>query len=136
MSYAQNHRVLEELRDRIAHLERGQVRKASVLPFGVAEIDERLPGGGIAYGALHEIAGGGSGTIDGAAEDMTASAADVIEAGPEAPLVVPTATSIEPPLGRSLGQRQACKRISPQRASRVKPEFSPAKLPACRAATR
>lgn len=30
-------------------------------------MDERLPGGGLAYGAIHEIAGGGAGTIDGAA---------------------------------------------------------------------
>jgi protein ImuA len=42
-------------------------RKALVLPFGVPDIDERLPGGGLAYGALHEVAGGGSGTVDGAA---------------------------------------------------------------------
>jgi protein ImuA len=33
----------------------------------VAEIDGRLPGGGLAMGALHEVAGGGNGAIDGAA---------------------------------------------------------------------
>jgi protein ImuA len=38
-----------------------------VLPFGIAEVDSRLPGGGLALGALHEVAGGGSGAIDGAA---------------------------------------------------------------------
>lgn len=54
-------------RDRIAHLEGSTGRKAVVLPFGVAEIDARLPGGGLAFGALHEVAGGGAGTVDGAA---------------------------------------------------------------------
>jgi protein ImuA len=37
------------------------------LPFGLAEIDARLPAGGLALGALHEVAGGGNGAIDGAA---------------------------------------------------------------------
>jgi protein ImuA len=31
------------------------------------EVDARLPGGGLALGALHEVAGGGNGAIDGAA---------------------------------------------------------------------
>ena len=31
------------------------------------EIDAQLPGGGLAYGALHEVAGGGNGAVDGAA---------------------------------------------------------------------
>lgn len=42
-------------------------RTKTVLPFGVSEIDERLPGGGLAYGALHEFVGGGASAIDGAA---------------------------------------------------------------------
>lgn len=67
MSRAHNPRVIEDLRDRIAHLEGSAGRKAVVLPFGVAEIDARLPGGGLAFGALHEVAGGGAGTVDGAA---------------------------------------------------------------------
>ncbi|EUB98036.1 hypothetical protein PMI07_006350 [Rhizobium sp. CF080] len=67
MSRVHHPRVIEELRDRIAHLEGGASKKAVVLPFGVGEIDERLPGGGLAYGALHEVAGGGVGTVDGAA---------------------------------------------------------------------
>ena len=67
MSHASSSRVVEELRDRIAHLEGSVSRKALVLPFGVPEVDERLPGGGLAYGALHEVAGGGAGTVDGAA---------------------------------------------------------------------
>ena len=38
-----------------------------MLPFGIEEIDRHLPGGGLALGALHEVAGGGNGAIDGAA---------------------------------------------------------------------
>ena len=39
----------------------------TALPFGLAETDARLPAGGLALGALHEVAGGGNGAIDGAA---------------------------------------------------------------------
>lgn len=67
MSRAHNPRVLEDLRERIAHREGSASLKAVVLPFGVAEIDGHLPGGGLAFGALHEVAGGGAGTVDGAA---------------------------------------------------------------------
>ncbi|MGO7207675.1 damage-inducible mutagenesis protein, partial [Rhizobium ruizarguesonis] len=56
--------VLDGLREQIAHLESAGRRSRGVLPFGVAQIDERLPGGGLAYGALHECAGGGTGTVD------------------------------------------------------------------------
>ena len=48
--------VLDELRARIAQIEGMGVRHATI-PFGVAELDHRLPEGGIATGALHEIAG-------------------------------------------------------------------------------
>lgn len=48
-------------------------RKAIVLPFGVREMDEHLPGGGLSYGALREIAGGGAGTVDGAAAALFAA---------------------------------------------------------------
>jgi protein ImuA len=59
-----------------AHIEKieGRGRRAkSVLPFGVAEVDSRLPGGGLARGALHEVAGGGNGAIDGAAAALFAA---------------------------------------------------------------
>src|ERR1700691_4047032 len=42
-------------------------RHTTVLPFGIAAVDSRLPGGGLSVGALHEVAGGGNGAIDGAA---------------------------------------------------------------------
>ncbi|MEH6691103.1 MAG: ImuA family protein [Pseudorhizobium pelagicum] len=73
MSHARHSRVVEDLRDRIAHLEGSASKKTLVLPFGVTEIDKRLPGGGLAYGALHEFAGGGSGTVDGAAAALFAA---------------------------------------------------------------
>ena len=65
--------VLDGLREQIAHLEGAGRRSRGVLPFGVAQIDERLPGGGLAYGALHECAGGGTGTVDGAAAALFVS---------------------------------------------------------------
>ena len=59
--------VIAELRARIERFEGGQGRARRVLPFGVGEIDARLPGGGLAFGCLHEVAGGGNGAVDGAA---------------------------------------------------------------------
>jgi len=59
--------IISELRERIAHLEGGIARKTIVLPFGVPEIDRVLPGGGLTFGALHEFAGGGTDTVNGAA---------------------------------------------------------------------
>ncbi len=59
--------LISDLRERIASMEGARAKRASCLPFGVPDIDAVLPGGGLAYGALHEFAGGGSGTVDGAA---------------------------------------------------------------------
>jgi len=44
-----------------------------VLPFGLKAIDRHLPGGGLALGALHEVAGGGHDAIDGAAAALFAA---------------------------------------------------------------
>jgi hypothetical protein len=65
--------IIEELRERIQHLESGPARRRTTLPFGVKEIDRRLPGGGLALGALHEVAGGGNGVVDGAAAGLFAA---------------------------------------------------------------
>src|ERR1700719_4353501 len=59
--------VLNALRERIQRLEGGAARPHTVLPFGLQAIDQHLPGGGLLVGALHEVAGGGNGAIDGAA---------------------------------------------------------------------
>jgi protein ImuA len=65
--------VIADLRNRIASLEGGGPKRSGCLPFGVTEIDASLPGGGLAYGALHEFAGGGAGTVDGAAAALFAA---------------------------------------------------------------
>ena len=64
---AAREQVLSELRERIANLAGSGAKHAGCLPFGVSEIDAILPGGGLIYGSLHEFAGGGAGTVDGAA---------------------------------------------------------------------
>jgi protein ImuA len=65
--------VIAELRERIQRLEGGRAHGRAVLPFGIKEIDRHLPGGGLALGALHEVAGGGNGAIDGAAAALFAA---------------------------------------------------------------
>src|SRR3546814_12396819 len=49
---------LTTLRARIARIEGAERRSSGTLPFGLDAIDRRLPGGGLALGALHEVAGG------------------------------------------------------------------------------
>ena len=66
-------RAFEALRAEIARIELGGRVGKGVLPFGVAELDARLPGGGLALGALHEVAGGGAGAVDGAASALFAA---------------------------------------------------------------
>jgi hypothetical protein len=56
---------LAVLRDRIRRIE--QPARHGVLPFGVAAIDQALPGGGLALGAVHEILGADGDEEDGAA---------------------------------------------------------------------
>jgi hypothetical protein len=65
--------VVAALRERIRCLEGGARHRRAVLPFGFKAIDERLPEGGLALGALHEVAGGGNGAIDGAAAALFAA---------------------------------------------------------------
>jgi protein ImuA len=55
------------LREKIRRIETADRVCRGVLPFGVPEIDKRLPGGGLALGALHEVAGGAHAALDGAA---------------------------------------------------------------------
>ncbi len=65
--------TVEALREHIRCLEGGARHERAVLPFGVNAINERLPEGGLALGALHEVAGGGNGAIDGAAAALFAA---------------------------------------------------------------
>jgi protein ImuA len=59
--------AIESLRAQIEKIETQRRSVQSVLPFGLAEIDSRIPGGGLSFGALHEVTGGGNAATDGAA---------------------------------------------------------------------
>src|SRR5260221_1425295 len=65
--------IVEALRERIQRLEGAAGHRRTVLPFGIKGIDRYLPDGGLALGALHEVAGGGNGAIDGAAAALCAA---------------------------------------------------------------
>jgi protein ImuA len=61
--------LLVELRAAVASLERrgGAIPAGAVLPFGPPCLDTVLPGGGLALGVLHEVAGTGPDVEHGAA---------------------------------------------------------------------
>ena len=65
--------VIDTLRARIRAIESGARTSRGVLPFGIDALDSALPEGGLALGALHEVAGGGAGAIDGAAAALFAA---------------------------------------------------------------
>ena len=56
--------AIADLRARLARLEGDGARPHEVLPFGIAPLDRKLPGGGLALGCLHDDAGGGNGAVD------------------------------------------------------------------------
>jgi protein ImuA len=74
--------VLADLRERISSIQGEGAKKTGCLPFCVEAIDGILPGGGLAHGALHEFAGGGSGTVDGAAAALFAAGIAARTKGP------------------------------------------------------
>lgn len=65
--------ALDAVRDRVRQIEATGRATHGVLEFGVDKIDTRRPRGGLALGALHEIAGGGNGAVDGAAAALFAA---------------------------------------------------------------
>ncbi|MBE7183810.1 MAG: damage-inducible protein [Methylobacterium mesophilicum] len=65
--------ALDALRAEVAQIEAGERVSYPVLPFGLPIMDRALPGGGLALGALHEVAGGGAGVVDGAAAALFAA---------------------------------------------------------------
>lgn len=77
MSTLAGHLTVSELRERIARLEGRGRRAKSVLPSGIPDLGSRLPGCGLALGALHEVAGGGNGAVDGAAAQMVPNVSSV-----------------------------------------------------------
>jgi protein ImuA len=66
-------RAIDVLREKIRCLEAADRRSVGFLPFGLAEMDAHLPGGGLALGALHEVSGTGNGALDGAAAALFAA---------------------------------------------------------------
>ena len=73
MSDDRSRSALQALRVRVAEMETPGRRGFGVLPFGLASLDQRLPGGGLARGALHEVAGAGPEAGDGAAATLFAA---------------------------------------------------------------
>lgn len=64
---------LVDLREGIARIQQASRPPADVLPFGLPAMDRALPGGGLQRGALHEVAGGGAGAVDGAVAALFAA---------------------------------------------------------------
>jgi protein ImuA len=67
------HSAFIALRAEIEKIEAGGRAPTGVLPFGLEALDRHLPAGGLQLGALHEVAGGGNGAIDGAASALFAA---------------------------------------------------------------
>ena len=67
--------LIEAVRSSIERIERGSHPRQdrATLTFGHAALDEHLPGGGLALGMLHEVAGAGPDTEHGAAAALFAA---------------------------------------------------------------
>ena len=73
---------MAELRREMERIEGRGIKRSNTLPFGVPDIDQILPGGGITLGALHEVAGGASGAVDGAAAALFTAGVAARTGGP------------------------------------------------------
>jgi protein ImuA len=60
------HEGLTALKEQVGKLAGGSLGDHGLLPFGVPAIDDALPGGGLARGAVHELSGLGGDEEDGA----------------------------------------------------------------------
>src|SRR5215203_4911704 len=47
--------IISDLRRALERVERQGSRELAALPFGISELDARLPGGGLTLGHLHEV---------------------------------------------------------------------------------
>ncbi|MGD9478518.1 ImuA family protein [Shinella sp. G-2] len=70
---ASAHAVVADLRERIRQFDGRALPDRAVLPFGVPDIDGRLPGGGLALASLHEICGGSEDAVEGTAAMLFAA---------------------------------------------------------------
>jgi len=64
---------LAALKASITQIGRSAKARRAVLPFGLPSVDDHLPGGGLALGALHEVANGGPDIEHGAAAMLLAA---------------------------------------------------------------
>ena len=64
---------INDLRHQLERISGVFTRTRTVLPFGVPEIDQWLPKGGLALGALHEVAVGANGAVDAAFASLFAA---------------------------------------------------------------
>ena len=64
---------IEQLRARVRQIEIASVKQQDVLAFGVTALDGALPQGGLSYGAIHEVGGGGNGALHGASATLFAA---------------------------------------------------------------
>lgn len=76
-----NAAVIAELQEQVDKIAGGHARKRKRLAFGVPEIDDRL-NGGLAFGSTHEIAGGGTDAVTGAAAPLFAAGIAARTTGP------------------------------------------------------
>jgi protein ImuA len=60
MAVASPQMLIAELRRWLARMESHGRASAAVLPFGLAEVDAHVPGGGLQLGHLHEVIEGGA----------------------------------------------------------------------------
>ena len=65
--------AIADLRARVARIESADRTPREYLPFGIDQLDGKLPGGGLLLGALHEVAGGAAGVVDAAAAALFAA---------------------------------------------------------------
>jgi len=73
MPIAPSPSAFDTLRAAIEKIEAGGRAPRGILPFGLPMLDQSLPGGGLSLGALHEVAGGGNGAVDGTASALFAA---------------------------------------------------------------
>lgn len=77
-----NAQTIAELREAIDRIDGSTRRVRKTLAFGVPEIDRRLPNGGLSFGAIHEIGGGGQGAVAGAVSALFAAGIAARTQGP------------------------------------------------------